>query len=235
MYKNKKILAIVPARGGSKGVKLKNLREVAGIPLVAHVGNVVKEIAEIDRAIVSTDHEEIAKIAELSGLDAPFRRSEKLSGDRVGDLEVLTEALSKTEELDGVTYDIILMLQPTSPLRTPTHVIECLKKCIEGEFDSCWSVSETDSKSHPFKQLNYSDDEMSYYDNENGDKIIARQQLGKLFHRNGAVYALTRECLLEKKSMHGDRWTGLVIDSPMVSIDTEFDFKFVEFLLQNGA
>ena len=86
MLDDRRILAIVPARGGSKGVPLKNIREINGAPLVGLVGQVVQEVAMIDRAVVSTDHEDIARVAESFGLEAPFRRPEDLSGDRIGDL-----------------------------------------------------------------------------------------------------------------------------------------------------
>jgi CMP-N,N'-diacetyllegionaminic acid synthase len=93
MIADKNILVVVPARGGSKGVKLKNIRPLGGIPLVALVGQVVKQLPYVDRAVVSTDHSEIAKIAEESGLGAPFMRPEELSGDIVADAPVLHHAL----------------------------------------------------------------------------------------------------------------------------------------------
>ena len=100
MINNLNVIAIIPARGGSKGVKLKNLRTVCGVPLVATVGRVIKSLSEIDRSVVSTDHEEIARVAEDAGISAPFRRTEELSGDRVSDIEVLTHALLETELID---------------------------------------------------------------------------------------------------------------------------------------
>ena len=115
MIENKKILAVCPARGGSKGIPLKNLRPFLGIPLVARVGNLVSDIPAIDRAIVSTDHQEIAEIARQSGLDAPFFRPEDLSGDQISDAQVLIHALNEMERIDKVQYDIVIMLQPTSP------------------------------------------------------------------------------------------------------------------------
>ena len=102
IYNGKRILAVVPARGGSKGVPLKNLRKVCGRSLIAWVGDVIQQVACIDRAVVSTDHEGIASEAEKSGIDAPFRRPVELSGDRIGDVDVLQHAFTTMEELDGV-------------------------------------------------------------------------------------------------------------------------------------
>lgn len=231
MYKGKKILAIVPARGGSKGVKMKNIRPINGVPMVGLVGNIVKKIPEIDRVVVSTDHEEIARVAEGYGIDAPFRRPENISGDIIGDIDVLTHALHATEENDGQTYDVIVMLQPTSPFRTAKHVENTIKKLIDENLDSVWTISESDSKAHPLKQLTFEGDALGYYDKENAGKIIARQQLKPLYYRNGAAYAMTRECLLERKSLMGEKTSAVLVEEHMVSIDTEWDIALVEFIL----
>ena len=128
MIKAKSVLAIVPARGGSKGIPLKNLRKVGGKSLVARVGDVVRDVAYIDRAVVSTDNEEIAVAAEASGIAAPFRRPEAISGDRIGDIDVLADALLQVERIDDIAYDIIVMLQPTSPLRRAADEVGKWKK-----------------------------------------------------------------------------------------------------------
>ena len=224
------VLVVVPARGGSKGIPLKNLRKVNGIPLVASVGNIIKSIPEIDRSIVSTDHEEIASVAEDAGIAAPFRRPKGLSGDRVGDVEVLTHALLEMELIDGVTYDIVVMLQPTSPLRESKHVSDAINMLVDEGWDAVWTVSETDSKSHPLKQLIVNNNRLDYYDSS-GSQIIARQQLKPIYHRNGIAYIITRECLLGKKSIKGDNTGALIIKGEHVSIDTEWDLSLVEFIL----
>jgi CMP-N-acetylneuraminic acid synthetase len=230
MLNGKRILAVVPARGGSKGIPLKNLQPVLGTPLVALVGRVIAQLPEIDRAVVSTDHEEIARVAEGAGIAAPFRRPEALSGDRIGDVDVLLHALHTMEELDGTAYDIVLMLQPTSPLRHPEQVRACLAMLIEGGWDAVWTVSRTDPKNHPLKQLRLGDaGELDYYDPE-AASIIARQQLSPIYHRNGVAYALTRECLAEQRSLKGRRAGALVLDGPHVSIDTLSDLALVEWI-----
>lgn len=230
MINGKRILAIVPARGGSKGVPLKNIQPVLGIPLVARVGNIVKQIPDIDRAIVSTDHPEIAKIAREAGLDVPFMRPPELSGDRVADWPVLVHALQEIEKLDGLVYDIVVMLQPTSPMRKAKHVQDTIEKLVKEKLDSVWTVSETDSKAHPLKQLKIINGKIEYYD-DSGSQIIARQQLEPLYHRNGVAYAMTRECILEQQTIKGNKTSPLIIEGIMVSIDTLWDFKLVEFLL----
>lgn len=229
MINGHRILVVCPARGGSKGIPLKNLQMFHGVPLVARVGHLVKEIVAIDRAIVSTDHEEIARIAQESGLDAPFYRPESLSGDRISDLQVLSHALVEIERLDQVIYDIVVMLQPTSPLRRTEHVLDTIKMLIKSDWDAVWTVSETDSKNHPLKQLTVTEDQLDYYD-QAGKQIIARQQLVPVYHRNGVAYAIRRNCLLEQKSIKGDRTGAVVLHENMVSIDTQWDLELAEFI-----
>lgn len=234
MFRGKRILAVVPARGGSKGIPLKNLQAVGGVPLVARAGHIAVACGFIDRAVVSTDHPDIAQVAEEAGLDAPFMRPESLSGDRIGDYDVLMHALQACEALDDCRYDIVLMLQPTSPSRTPEHVRDTLAMLLDGGFDAVWTMSETDAKQHPLKQHVIADDgALDYYDPA-GANIIARQQLRPVYHRNGICYAITRECLTEQKSIKGRRTGALVITGHVVNIDTPFDLKLADFLFREG-
>jgi CMP-N,N'-diacetyllegionaminic acid synthase len=235
MLTSKRILAVVPARGGSKGVRLKNLHPLLGEPLIAHVGRVIRQVPVIDRAVVSTDHPVIAAEAVRAGIDAPFLRPEPLAGDLVSDLAVLQHALITVEELEGSRYDVVVMLQPTSPLRRAAHVTAVVDKLIGEGWDAVWTVSPTDLKYHPLKQLTVgADGAMTHFD-ARGAAIIARQQLAPAYHRNGAAYAFTRECLLEQGAIMGVRSAAVVLDEPMVSIDTLEDFALTERMLKGRS
>ena len=229
MIEGLRILAVCPARGGSKGIPHKNLQPFLGVPLVARVGHLVAEVPEIDRAIVSTDSADIARVSRESGLDAPFYRPTELSGDRISDLEVLTHALLEMEHLDRMTYDIVVMLQPTSPLRRAEHVRATIHMLVDGAWDAVWTVSETDSKDHPLKQLTVTNGRLDYYD-QTGKQIIARQQLVPVYHRNGVAYAIRRSCLLDQHSIKGERTGALVLEGKLVSIDTIWDLELAEFI-----
>ena len=231
MIGTNRVLAIVPARGGSKGIPLKNLRSVLGVPMVARVGEVVKALSVIDRAVVSTDNDEIARVAEASGIAAPFRRPPEISGDRIGDWDVLVHALNELERLDGMEYDIIIMLQPTSPLRRPEHVQAAIEMLLEGGWDAVWTLSETDSKEHPLKQFTVTAGEMEFCDPA-GKAIVARQDLRPVYHRNGIAYAITRDCLLNQGTIKGRRTGGLILDGHFVSIDTEWDIALAEYIMR---
>src|SRR3989338_7268086 len=232
MINNLRILAVVPARSGSKGIPFKNLHLVLGVPMVARVGDVVGALPMIDRIVVSTDHDDIARVAEAAGIAAPFRRPADISGDRVGDWDVLVHALREMEQFDGVTYDIVVMLQPTSPLRKPEHIQMAIEMLVNGNWDAVWTLSETDSKEHPLKQLTIMDGLVDYYDPA-GKSVIARQQLQPVYHRNGVAYAVTRECLLNQGTLMGVRTGGLVLEGHFVSIDTEWDIALVELIMRS--
>lgn len=228
MLHSKRILAVVPARGGSKGVPLKNIHPLLGIPLIAHAARVLSQIPQIDRAVVSTDHDAIAEEAARAGLEAPFRRPKSLSGDLVSDQQVLHHSLTTIESLEPARYDVVVMLQPTSPLRRAAHVTSVLEKLISEGWDAVWTVSLTDLRYHPLKQLTVGEGGLMEYYDPRGTGIIARQQLAPVYHRNGAAYAFTRECLLEQGTIKGARTAAVVLTDPMVSIDTLSDFALAE-------
>lgn len=227
LFRDKQILIVVPARGGSKGIRLKNIRCVAGKPLIAYTAELIHKLPFDSVAIVSTDHPEIARIAMNVGLQAPFFRPANLSGDYVGDWDVLDHALRYIENRDGHDIDIVLMLQPTSPIRSVSTIVAVITKLIEGEFDAVWTVSITDSRYHPQKQLHIVDGMLAFYDSE-GPKIVARQQLEPVYHRNGVAYAMTRDCIIHQKSLFGRRSSAVVVDECSVNIDDEMDIHMFE-------
>jgi len=224
MISGKRILAVVPARGGSKGIKLKNLAHFSGKPLIVWAAEFANSLEYIDRHIGSTDHPEISRLAIEHGLPCPFVRPQDLSGDRVSDVDVLTHALQTMETMDDTQYDLIVMLQPTSPLRRPSDIKQLLDLLIESGADSALTVSLTDLKFHPLKQLTLNDGRVEYFDPA-GANIIARQQLRSTYHRNGIGYVVTRECLLEQSAVIGANCRALVIDRPVLNIDTPSDLS----------
>lgn len=230
MRAGQRILVVVPARGGSKGIPLKNLYPVAGKPLLQYTAELLQQLDWVDRTVVSTDHLLIRQTAIESGLDVPFMRPPELSGDRIGDTEVLKHALEATEADDGLRYDIVIMLQPTSPLRRAEDVTAALDKLMDDQLDSVWTVSPTDLKAHPLKALSIdATGGLDFYD-PRGAGIIARQQLKPVYHRNGVAYVL-RRALLEQGRLLGARAGALVIDEAQISIDTLEDIQRVEAVL----
>ena len=230
MYKNKTILAIVPARGNSKGIKNKNLKKIKGLSLVEHAGNVLKKISWIDYSIISSDSDKIIKAAKKSSLECIFKRPKKISGDRISDHSVMIHALKAVEKSKKDKIDIILLVQPTSPLRKVIDIKNVIKKIVDEKLESVWTISKTDLKFHPLKQLTLKKNILSHY-NKKGKGIIARQQLNNTYYRNGVAYAVTRELVLKNKNLISKKSSGYLINTPQISIDTVGDLKLASQLM----
>ena len=227
MRDGQSILAIVPAHGGSKGIKLKNLLKLDNRTLIEHTARTIKECDFIDLAIVSTDNELIKNEAIRCGLNVPFQRPAHISGDFVSDIQVLRHAVQECEDIFNRVFDIILMLQPTSPIRSRKQILSCIDRLIKNRLDSCITVTQTDSKAHPLKQLVINNDKILYYDSK-GEFIIARQMLKPVYHRNGVCYAFTRECIFKKGKIITDNSSAIIIDEFSVNIDNMYDVKLAE-------
>jgi CMP-N,N'-diacetyllegionaminic acid synthase len=219
MINKKKILVIVPARGGSKGIKLKNLKKIKGKTLVSIVAELITKIKIIDRGVISTDHPEIAKEATKSGLKFYSFRPKKISGDRVSDAKVLLQSLFQAEKEENLKYDIVVMLHPTSPLRKAKDVVGAIKLLIKKNYDSVWTVSKTDLKYHPLKQLEIKKDKLNYFSSK-GKLIIARQQLKDIYHRNGVAYVIKTNFLKKNKKILGNNSGAYILKDKQISIDT---------------
>jgi CMP-N,N'-diacetyllegionaminic acid synthase len=229
MYCGKKILAVIPARGGSKGIKLKNLKKVKGLTLVEHVAKIIVQNRKIDYAYVSTDSNEIKKNALNTGILKALHRPKNLSGDRVSDLDVLSHAIEELKK--KINFDIILMLQPTSVLRKSSHINKALKLLINKKYDAVWSVSKVDHKYHPLKQLKIKKDKLNFFE-EGGKKIISRQQLENTYIRNGAVYAFKKKIILNDKRILNSKTGFFVIKEQQISIDDYNDLRKARELLK---
>lgn len=232
-HKGKTILAVVPARGGSKGISRKNLKLIDGISLIGHAARICAELNCLDRAIISTDDNKMRNEGIKFGLESPFLRPKKLATDKASALDVLIHATTESEKFYKETYDIIILLEPSSPFREANHIIKTITKLINGNYDSVLTVSETDSKGHPLKQLIFNNDKVTFYKNK-AKNIITRQELSKTYHRNGVAYAMTRQCLIRQKSIIGKNASAIVINQFMPNIDTNSDLEFARYLSKNN-
>ena len=150
MYKNNKILVVIPARSGSKGIKNKNIKNVKNKPLLVHSINYAKKCKFVDEIIVSTDSQKYAKISKKFGAKVPFLRSKKLAGDKIKDYPLVNECLKNSEKFFNVKFNYIILLRPTSPFRENKLIEKGLKKLYENKLSSSVrSVIET--KCHPFR------------------------------------------------------------------------------------
>lgn len=234
MYLGKRILAVVPARSGSKGIRDKNYQVINGHSLIAWAGKILSKIKWIDARVISTDSEKYAIEGKSNGLNAPFMRPGSLSQDKTGAIETMQHALIESEKHFAMTFDVILIVEPTSPLRTPYDIEESVSKLVESRADSVVTVSPLSTKSHPHKIFKIKNKRLAFFDPQ-GTKIKQRQELiGGLYWRNGFCYALTRSCLMDKNAVITDNTVPLVSDRPVANIDDKLDLEWAEFLMKRN-
>lgn len=230
-YRGRRVLAVVPARSGSKGVAHKNLLKLGGRSLIAIAGDTLTELPWIDARIISTDSAEYADEAQRHGLDAPFLRPDELSTDTAGAVETMQHAVREMETRDGGRFDVVLIIEPTSPLRRAEDITAAVDLLVDNaDAASVVTVTAIDPKFHPLKVFRIENDRLTYFD-RGGGRVVARQQLEPLYTRNGVCYALTRACLMDDGEIIGGRTRPLVIDRPLVNIDGVLDVAVAEVLL----
>ncbi|MBI5701743.1 acylneuraminate cytidylyltransferase family protein [Candidatus Saganbacteria bacterium] len=223
---NKKVIGIIPARGGSKGVRRKNLKMVAGRPLLAWTIEQAKAAKYFDRFILSSEDAEIIAAARKLGCEAPFVRPRKLAGDGTHTIDVVLHALRKLSE----KYDYVVLLQPTSPLRQAEDIDGCIELCMRKNADSCVSVVEAGKSlywSFSLDQKNRLKPVLN-----TGKLIPRRQELPKAYTLNGAVYCARVDWLFKKKMFITDETIAFVMPPERsLDIDSELDLKIVDCLL----
>lgn len=228
-----RILAIIPARGGSKGVPHKNIRPVAGKPLIAYTIEAALAVRErLHRLIVSTDDEQIAEVARRLGAEVPFLRPAELSGDRVPMVPVLQHAVGEIEAQDGVRLDWVLLLQPTAPLRAPEDIRAALDLAERGGCDSVISVVQVFAV-HPILMKRIENDRLLPFCIEEKEGTRRQDYQPPAYMRNGAIYLTRRDVLMERGSIWGEVIRPyLMPEERSLSIDSELDLKLADLLLR---
>ena len=231
MLDNKRILAVVPARRGSRGIPHKNMQRVGGMSLIGWAGTALNQLSFLDANVLSTDSTDYAEEGRRHGLDAPFVRPSDLSTDTAGSIEVVRHALRASETHYATRFEIILIIEPTSPLRLPEDIERTARRLIDTGADSVVTVSPLSTKSHPFKLLCLKRGRLTFAFEE-GRQVTQRQQLtGGLFWRNGVCYALTRACAMGSHGLLTARTVPEIITRPIVNIDEPIDLECAEILL----
>ena len=226
-------LGVILARGGSKGVPKKNIKEINGKPLIAYTIEAAIASGVFDQLVVSTDSEEIAKVAKLYGAQVPFVRPEELASDTVWSRDALKHAVLACEEIYNVRFDYVIELPCVAPLRKSWHIREAFEKLTKTGADSVTSMVQESDK-HPVRAKRITNDQIEDYTTEFPEgEGSRRQDLAPCYVRNGAIFAMTRDCIVVNFSRHGEICRPYVMDSRYsVNIDTMMDFKFAEFLLK---
>lgn len=224
-----KILTIIPARGGSKGIPHKNIKPLNGKPLIYYTIDCARAICDDEDICVSTDDAEIISVVEKYGLKVPFVRPAVLATDTAGTYEVLLHALAFYEK-QGKHYDVVLLLQNTSPFRTSIHVKEALE-LYKPEIDMVVSVKETSS--NPYYNC-FEENDKGFLNISKGDGLyIRRQDVPKAYEYNGAIYVINPASL--KKMPLGKfskRIKYVMDDIHSVDLDNMIDWKFAELIIK---
>jgi CMP-N-acetylneuraminic acid synthetase len=228
------VLALVPARGGSKGVPRKNLQLVGGRPLVAHAVAVGLEAALVTRVLCSTDDPEIAAAARDAGAEVPFLRPPELAQDTTEDWPVFVHALDWLEQRDGWVPELIVNLRPTSPLRTARHVDDAIRLLLNTAVDSVKAVCL--ARQHPHKMwLRQHDATIEPYLKTDfrlsRGPDVPRAELEQVYWQNGVVDVTRTAVVREQHVMIGQRVAGLVTEpDESIDIDTPVDLALAELL-----
>tara|TARA_R110000822_G_scaffold69545_13_gene168646 strand:- start:1308 stop:2021 length:714 start_codon:yes stop_codon:yes gene_type:complete len=217
------VLAIIPARGGSKGLPRKNVLEMAGKPLIAWTIEAAMKANCVTRTIISTDSDEIESVARAAGADVPFRRPDALASDTATSLDVALHAIENVDEV----YDYIVLLQPTSPLRTAAHIDAAFELLRARNAPSCVSVCEVAQSPYLMVQFGGGDQIVPVLSTKN--RSLRRQDLPPTYELNGAIYMTTPDALRNFRKFITDETVGLIMPRHLSGdIDTCADFEAVQ-------
>jgi CMP-N,N'-diacetyllegionaminic acid synthase len=221
-------LGIIPARGGSKGVSRKNIRLVAGKPLIWYTIESAATSELLTRFVVSTEDEEITDVASTCGAEVILRPPE-LAADNTPMLPVVAQVLQEAESREKAVFDFVAILQPTVPLRTGQDIDECIRILIDTKADSVISVYQVFDH-HPSRMYRIENDRLISYAPEPAGRL--RQDLSPVFHRNGAVYAFRRSLLDEMGTFIGpDTRPYLMPRERSINIDEEIDLLLADVVI----
>ena len=227
-----RILGIIPARGGSKGIPGKNIKDLGGKPLLAYTIQTALESNLLSRCILSSDSGEIIRTGKDLGIEVPFIRPAEFSKDETPSIEVVKHALAYFAKA-GEHFEAVCLLQPTTPFRTKGLIDKAIGKFESGKYDSLLSVREVPHEFNPHWVFEEKDGKLQI---STGEKniITRRQELPKAYHRDGAIYLTRTEVVLNENSLYGEK-IGF-IENPgkdYVNLDTETDWQKAEQILKN--
>lgn len=226
-------LAVIPARGGSKGVPRKNIRDLCGKPLIGHMIGHALAVPAITDVVVSTDDAEIAEVARQQGAQVPFMRPAELAEDHMPSWPTVRHALQEMEKLRGQDYDYVVMLQATAPMCRPQDIAACLARLSRNDCESVVTVVRVTTH-HPFRMKRIvGDDILINLIDQGFEDMRPRQSLPPVYQRSGAVYASRRKVILEQDTVVGmDARCVVVPEETGLEIDSPLDFELVRLVME---
>ena len=227
-----KILCTICARGGSKGVKNKNIKPINNKPLIAYTIEQAKQSKLFEHIVISTDSDDIANISKEYGAEVFFKRSDKMASDTAGKLDVIKDAFMRSEKYYNTKFDYLIDLDATAPLRIVDDIIESFKQFLDNNNDNL--ITAMPSRRSPyFNLVEQNKDGKVYLSKTLDNSIVRRQDAPKSYDMNASIYIWKRDTILNENKLFLDN-TGLYVmpESRSIDIDTELDYKFVEFLMK---
>lgn len=233
MYKSNSIVLTICARGGSKGIPGKNIQPIDGKPLIGYTIEQAKALDWVDRIVVSTDSQDIKRVAEDFGLEVPFLRPAELATDTAGKLPAIIHAVEAAQKHWSQNYDIVLDLDPTSPLRNLDDIGAVVNILTEGSgVKSVFSVCEA-YKNPYFNMVEENSDGWAQISKKPERPIVKRQDAPTVYEMNASIYAMWKKDLFLEKTFFTDRTKVYVMPrARSCDIDSQIDFDFVQFLMK---
>jgi CMP-N,N'-diacetyllegionaminic acid synthase len=228
-------LGVIPARGGSKGLPRKNIRMLAGKPLLAYTAEAALAARRLTRVVLTTDDEEIAEVGRQWGIEVPFLRPAELAEDDTPTLPVVQHAVRWLEQR-GDSFDSVCLLQPTNPLRRAEHIDACIELLDSSGADAVVTVLPVPAEHNPHWVYFRNPEGILKLSTGESVPVARRQDLPPAFHREGSVYVTRRRVLIEQNSLYGERLVGYPMDpAESVNIDCLADLDRAERLLRVAA
>lgn len=229
-----RVLGLIPARGGSKGIPRKNLVDVGGMPLIAHSIIPALRAKRLSRLIVSTDDKEIAAVAREYGAEVPFMRPAELASDDAKTLPVVQHALLAMEKEEGRVYDAVALLQPTTPLRTTEDIDDGIELLLATGSGSVVSVVDV-GPHHPYRMVSITEEgKLKRFVDQGFDDMRPRQELPSVYIRSGDLYIVRRHVIMELETLIGDDCQAYIVpNARAVNIDTSFDLEQARKMLSD--
>ncbi|MGX4803496.1 acylneuraminate cytidylyltransferase family protein [Bradyrhizobium guangdongense] len=229
MIEHRRVLGLIPARGGSKGLPGKNILTVGGRPLLQWSIDAARQSRYIDRLVLSSDDPAIMRIAASAGCEVPFRRDDELASDEASSIDVVVDALNR---LPG--YDIVVLLQPTSPLRTVADIDGAIEQLVSSRAPACVTICEAET--HPYWIFRLDDSRrLARFAEPPGDMPLRRQDLPTAWSLNGAVYVAECSWFLKNQTFLSSATVGYPMPADRsLDIDTAEDFERVLRIAENA-
>jgi CMP-N,N'-diacetyllegionaminic acid synthase len=227
-----KLLCSICARGGSKGVKNKNTKPINDKPLIAYTIEQAKESGLFEHIVISTDSDDIARVAQEYGAEVFFKRSPEMASDTAGKLDVVKDAFRRSEEYYGERYDYHIDLDATAPLRDIQDIINAFNQFIQNDNDNL--ITAMPSRRSPYFNMVEMDKDGKVHLSKTLDgKVLRRQDAPSTFDMNASIYIWKRDALLDNETIFLEK-TGLYVmpEERSIDIDTPEDYEYVEFLMK---